>query len=54
MSPPAAHHAGVAQLVERLLAKQKVEGSSPFSRSTRDKSVCPYSLRAEYLGRLAQ
>ena len=26
--------AGVAQLVERNLAKVEVEGSSPFSRST--------------------
>lgn len=26
-------HAGVAQLVEHLLAKQDVEGSSPFTRS---------------------
>lgn len=26
-------NAGVAQLVERLLAKQQAEGSSPFTRS---------------------
>jgi hypothetical protein len=30
---PASSSAGVAQLVERLLAMQKVEGSSPFTRS---------------------
>ena len=29
-SPP---HAGVAQLVERLVANEKVAGSSPVSRS---------------------
>ncbi len=27
--------AGVAQLVERVLAKHKVDGSKPFTRSTR-------------------
>ena len=27
------HHAGVAQLVERYLAKVQVDGSSPFTRS---------------------
>ena len=27
------HHAGIAQLVERLLAKEKVAGPNPVSRS---------------------
>ncbi len=31
--------AGIVQLVERLLAKQKVEGSNPFSRSTAYKTT---------------
>ena len=30
---PAAHHAGVAHLVERHLAKVEVAGSSPVARS---------------------
>ena len=35
-------NAGIAQLVERNLAKVEVEGSSPFSRS--NLSLCCYSL----------
>jgi hypothetical protein len=31
--PEIRYFAGVAQLVERLLPKQNVEGSSPFTRS---------------------
>ena len=33
--------AGIAQLVEHLLAKEDVEGSSPFSRST---TRCPTAV----------
>src|SRR5690349_18171073 len=41
--------AGIAQLVERNLAKVEVEGSSPFSRSTRVRRAPGQGVVAEWL-----